>query len=157
MQKIEVVTEILEYSVEEFIRLNTIYHTLLAQCKAAAEKAYAPYSHFRVGAATLLQNNKIITGSNQENVAFPAGICAEHTAISCANATYPDTPVVAIAICALKDNKPTEMPVNPCGTCRQVLLETENRFHLPIQIILYGNKLIRVAKSAKSLLPLSFE
>ncbi len=157
MRKFEITTEILEYRIDEFVKLNTIYRKLLIESKASAEKAYAPYSRFCVGAAVLLQNNKIITGNNQENVAFPSGLCAERTAICYANATYPDSPVVAITICALKDNKLTENPVAPCGTCRQVLLETENRFHLPIQIILYGSKLIRVVKSAKSLLPLSFE
>jgi len=119
--------------------------------------SYAPYSSFHVGAAILLANKVMLPGCNQENAAFPAGICAERSAIFAAGAQYPDQPVVAIAIAARdKNNELTKMPVSPCGTCRQVMIETETRFNQSLHILLYGTEKIYVMDGIKTLMPLSF-
>jgi cytidine deaminase len=129
---------------------------LIDRAKAIAETAYAPYSKFQVGAAVLLDNGEIVSGSNQENVAFPSGICAERTAIFYANAQYPDQPVRAIAIAAQTGGKWLEKPISPCGACRQALLEAETRFAADIQVLLYGSQQIIQIESIKSLLPFAF-
>ncbi len=119
--------------------------------------SYAPYSHFRVGAAVLLNNGKMIRGCNQENAAFPAGICAERSAIFAAGAQYPDQPIITLAIAARDTNGDlTQDPVSPCGTCRQVIIETETRFNHPVRIMLYGQRHIYILDSIKQLMPLSF-
>ncbi len=130
--------------------------TLINRAKMASEKAYAPYSKFQVGAAVWLENGEIITGNNQENAAYPSGLCAERTAVFYANAQYPDVPVKMLAIAAQTGGKWLEKPISPCGSCRQVLLETERRFGTDIQILLYGQDEILLIHSAKSLLPFAF-
>ena len=122
----------------------------------AAKKAYAPYSEYKVGAAVLLKNGEIISGNNQENAAYPSGLCAERVAIFYAGSQYPDVPVEMIAITAIMDGSIQEEPVSPCGGCRQVLLEKENLGKTPMQIILYGTKRIQVVQQANDLLPLPF-
>ena len=120
-------------------------------------RSYAPYSHFHVGAAILLKDGTTVIGCNQENAAFPAGICAERSAIFAAGAQYPDQPVVMLAIAARsREGEFTNEPVSPCGTCRQVLIETETRFQHPIRILLYGQRCVYVLDSIKQLMPLSF-
>ena len=120
-------------------------------------RSYSPYSHFRVGAALKLQNGVTVIGCNQENAAFPSGICAERSALFAAGAQYPDQPVVMLAIAARnEDGVFTEHPVSPCGPCRQVLIETETRFHHPVRILLYGQRCVYVVDSIKQLMPLSF-
>ena len=136
--------------------MNTSDRQLIDKARKTNEHSYAPYSHFYVGAAVLLDNGEIICGSNQENAASPSGTCAERTALFYAGAKYPDQAVKTIAIAARNDTEETEMPVPPCGACRQVLLETEQRFHTPIRILLYGKKEILLLKSVNDLLPLSF-
>jgi len=136
--------------------LEKIDLTLVNEASNVCDNAYAPYSKFKVGAAVLLKNGKIITGTNQENAAYPSGLCAERTALFYANSKYPDIPVVAIAVLAKNNGIYTEQPVGPCGSCRQVILETETRFKTPIKIIMVGSKKISVIENAKSLLPLSF-
>jgi len=121
------------------------------------DQAYAPYSNFKVGAAVLLENNEIITGTNQENAAYPSGLCAERVALFYANSMFPEVSVKAIAICAKNQNGLIELPISPCGSCRQVLLETETRFKQPIKVILTGTKLIQVLENSKQLLPLHFD
>lgn len=123
----------------------------------ATQRSYAPYSRFYVGAAIELANGIIITGTNQENAAYPSGMCAERTALFYANSEYPDQAVRAIAISARTEEGFTEKPITPCGACRQVLLETENRYGSHIRIYLYGTQEIQVIESAGSLLPLSFD
>lgn len=123
----------------------------------ATQRSYAPYSRFYVGAAIELANGIIITGTNQENAAYPSGMCAERTALFYANSQFPDQPVKAIAIAARSDEGFTEKPITPCGACRQVLLETENRYGSHIRIYLYGTREIQVIECAGSLLPLSFD
>ena len=150
-KKIEI--DIQSFTYEE---LNTSDRQLIDKARKTNEHSYAPYSHFYVGAAVLLDNGEIICGSNQENAASPSGTCAERTALFYAGAKYPDQAVKPIAIAARNDTEETEMPVPPCGACRQVLLETEQRFHTPIRILLYGKKEILLLKSVNDLLPLSF-
>lgn len=122
------------------------------------DSSYAPHSHFCVGAALLLENGTIVEGCNQENAVFPAGICAERSAIFSAGAQYPNEAVVAIAVAARSpEGELTEDPVSPCGVCRQVLVETETRFQHPVKILLYGQKHIFVIEGVSKLLPLTFK
>jgi len=129
---------------------------LVAFAKEAAIKAYAPYSLFRVGAALLLENGQVVTGNNQENAAYPSGLCAERVALFYANANWPKWPVTCMAIAATSVDGFTARPVSPCGSCRQVLLESEMRFATPIRLLLYGEDAICRVDSAADLLPLSF-
>jgi len=130
---------------------------LIDMAKNSCSRAYAPYSQFQVGAAVLLANGEIITGNNQENAAFPSGLCAERTAMFYANSQYPEQAVKSIAIAAYTQGDFVERPVSPCGACRQVILETELRFRSPIRIYLYGKKEIYIIEGIKDLLPLAFE
>lgn len=130
---------------------------LLTKAIESTNNSYAPYSHFNVGAAILLENGVVLPGCNQENAAFPAGLCAERSAIFAAGAQYPDVALKAIAIAARDTNgQLTEEPVSPCGTCRQVIIEAETRFSQPIRILLYGKRCIYVMDGIKNLMPLSF-
>ncbi len=123
----------------------------------ATSHSYAPYSHFHVGAGLLLGNGVSIMGCNQENVAFPSGICAERSAIFAAGAQYPDQPVKLLAIAARNEQGELTMdPISPCGSCRQVIIETETRFNQPVRILLYGQKHIYVIDGIRHLMPLSF-
>ena len=129
---------------------------LVEKAKEAAQKAYAPYSGFRVGAAVELENGEIITGSNQENAAYPSGLCAERVAVFYAKAKYPDVPIKQLAVTALKDGETVEKPASPCGACRQVLVEYEDRQGTPLSVIIAGkNKIFSIERSA-DLLPISF-
>ena len=121
----------------------------------AAKRAYAPYSNFNVGAAVLLHNGTIVEGNNQENVAYPSGLCAERVALFSAGATFPDKPVRALAIVALKNGK-VQPTISPCGGCRQVMLETELRYEQPIRILLCGKDETILIASSHDLLPFSF-
>jgi len=129
---------------------------LIEKAKESALKAYAKYSHFFVGAALKLENGEIVTGNNQENNAYPSGLCAERVALFYANAKYPDVPVLKMAIVAIYNDEVLDEPVAPCGACRQVMLETETRFDTPIRTILVGKHKILAINDVKSLLPLSF-
>lgn len=123
----------------------------------STECSYAPHSQFHVGACVMLADNTIIRGCNQENAAFPAGICAERSAIFAAGAQYPNQAVKVLAIAARdRDGNLTQEPVSPCGTCRQVMVETEKRFSQPIHILLYGQNRIYVIDGISNLMPLSF-
>ncbi|MBP3775585.1 MAG: cytidine deaminase [Prevotella sp.] len=137
--------------------LATEEQALVNDAIEATARSYAPYSHFHVGAAVLLDNGKTMMGCNQENVSYPAGICAERSAIYAAGAQYPDTPIKTIAIAARgTDGELQEDPISPCGICRQVIIESETRFRRPIRILLYGTKHIYIIKGIKDLMPLSF-
>ncbi len=130
---------------------------LLDTAKAALKKAYAPYSGFKVGAAVLLENGEILTGTNQENASFPAGICAEGTVFSAAASLFPDVPVRKLAITVKSHTHVVDHPVAPCGICRQRILEHENRYKKPVRIIIMGEKgSIFAMDSIKVLLPLYF-
>ena len=130
---------------------------IVDKAKEATFRAYSPYSKFKVGAAALLMNGEIVTGNNQENVAFPSGLCAERTALFYAHSQYPDEAVKALAIAAYTEGDFLNRPISPCGACRQVMLETEMRFKQPVKIILYGKKEILIVESIKDLLPLAFD
>lgn len=130
---------------------------LVDQAKEATFRAYAPYSRFRVGTAALLANGEVVTGNNQENVAFPSGLCAERTTLFYAHSQYPGEAVRALAVAAYTEGDFLDRPISPCGACRQVLLETEMRASQPVKIILYGKKEIFIIESIKDLLPLAFD
>lgn len=126
--------------------------------KEACHTSYSPYSHFHVGCALRLDNGIIMKGSNQENAAYPSGMCAERTVLFHAGAAYPQSAVAALAIAAHTVNGFTATPCPPCGACRQVMLETENRQgNHPIRIILYGaSECYIIENGAQALLPLQF-
>ena len=126
--------------------------------RAATANSYAVYSKFNVGAAVRLEGGTIVAGSNQENAAYPSGLCAERTTLFWANSQYPSRAVLTLAIAARTDNGELERPIPPCGACRQVILETEKRFGNTIRIILYGTKESYIVEDGiKALLPLSFD
>lgn len=131
---------------------------LLEEAVNAREKAYAPYSKFNVGAAILLENGEIISGSNQENASYPSGLCAERTAIFFAGAKFPDQKINIMAVSAKSLNHLVLTPVPPCGACRQVIAEYEDKQGEPIEIYFMGErgKVVK-ANSLKDLLPLSFD
>lgn len=132
--------------------------SLMKQAVNARKKAYAPYSKFSVGAALLLENGEIITGSNQENASYPSGLCAERTAIYYAGAQYPHIKILTIAITAGLQTKTTSNPVPPCGACRQAIAEYEVKQESPIEIYFMGEigKVIK-SNSLANLLPLVFD
>ena len=131
---------------------------LLRAAGQIVDMAYAPYSHFKVGAAVILENGKVITGNNQENMAFPSGLCAERVAIFNAVSANPGIKIKAIAITAKSDEFPVEEPVTPCGGCRQTLIEYENNQGSPIRIILgCENGKVIIVNQVSDLLPLSFK
>lgn len=152
MRELKLETSLEVYSLDE---LGVPYKSLCEEAFRAAEKAYAPYSHFHVGAAALLENGEVVTGSNQENAAYPSGLCAERTVLFYAGARYPDSAVKVLAIAALKDGERVER-ITPCGACRQVMLETEQRYGQPLKVLLCGKEEAILIPSADSLLPLCF-
>ena len=130
---------------------------LLEQAIKSAENAYAPYSLYKVGAAVLLSNGKIITGNNQENVAYPSGLCAERVALFYASSNYPGVRVKAIAITAKARDFIIDTPVTPCGACRQVMAEIENRQQDNIRVIMGNGKgKVWISEGINQLLPLMF-
>lgn len=141
------------YEVHAIGELGRQDRQLVETAREATRRSYAPYSRFHVGAAALLENGIIVTGTNQENVASPSGLCAERTALFYANSQYPDVAVVALAIASCD----TEDILSPCGACRQVMLETENRFGKPMRILLCGAEEVIMLKKAKDLLPFAFD
>ena len=123
----------------------------------ATGRSYAPYSNFHVGAAVRLENGEKIIGCNQENAAYPSGLCAERTALFSAGAQYPDVGVQMLAIAARgTDGELQYEPVGPCGSCRQVIVESETRAGHPIRILLYGRKCVYVIDGIRKLMPLMF-
>jgi cytidine deaminase len=125
---------------------------------AIRKTAYAPYSHFKVGTAILLDNGEIIVGSNQENAAYPSGLCAERVAVFYAGAKYPEAKILKMAISAASDNTTTSAPIPPCGACRQSIAEYEIKQNTPIEIYFMGEiGSIYKSDSLKNLLPLLFD
>ena len=153
MKKITIQSTI---SILGFDELTEEYQQLITRAKTEVEKAYAPYSHFHVGAAVLLENGEIFSGSNQENAAYPSGLCAERVALYYANAQRPNVASKVIAIAAYTNGTFTEEPISPCGACRQVMIESEMRFKTDMAILLYGSKHIYLIENTKQLLPMSF-
>lgn len=131
---------------------------LMEQAIYVRKKAYAPYSKFRVGTALLLDNGKIILGSNQENAAYPSGLCAERVAIFQSGTLYPEAKILSMAITAASDNNTTATPIPPCGACRQSIAEYELKQEKPIEIYFMGEiGAIYKSNSLKNLLPLMFD
>jgi cytidine deaminase len=154
MKKLDLNIFLYEYNIQELDK-NDIH--LLEKAKLACKNAYAPYSNFQVGAAVLLSDGNIILGSNQENAAYPSGLCAERTAIFAAGANYPNQTIVAIAVAACKQSSSELIPVSPCGACRQVLLEYEVKQQTPMRFIMLGeNNKIYISPSISNLLPAQF-
>lgn len=129
---------------------------LIEVAKEQTERSYCPYSHFHVGAAALLANGEVIRGCNQENAAYPSGLCAERSALFAAGAQYPEQPVNKLAIACFTGGHFTKEPGAPCGACRQVMLETEHRYGTKMEVLLYGEDATYVIDSAADLLPLIF-
>jgi cytidine deaminase len=155
MKKAEIVVSYSIYNSAD--ELSETDRHLLKKAGEAINGSYAPYSAFQVGAAVLLENGEIILGSNQENVAYPSGLCAERVALFYASARYSDIPVKAIAITARSVDFEIEEPVTPCGSCRQVMAETENRFGNHIRVIMQGQSgQIFTVTGINNMLPLMF-
>jgi len=149
------ITAKLYTSVEE---LDNETQMLIEKAKLASTMAYAPYSHFKVGAAVLLEDGTIITGNNQENAAYPSGLCAERVAVFATYAQHPNAVIKAIAITAQSDDFQVDTPVTPCGACRQVLAEYETKSGKDIQLIFTGkNAGVLIVNSVKMLLPFVFD
>lgn len=142
--------------VYRFDELSEKDKSLMNSAIEATNRSYAPYSRFSVGAAALLGDGTVIDGTNQENAAYPSGLCAERTAIFYANSQYPNQPIITLAIAAKTEKDFIDKPIPPCGACRQVILETEKRYKQPIRILLYGKECVYEINSISDLLPLSF-
>ena len=155
MKKIDIAVSYYEFDGPD--ELTNEDRNLLEEARGAINAAYVPYSAYHVGAAVLLENGKVFTGNNQENVAYPSGICAERVALFYASSQYPDVPVKAIAVSAKAKGFTVHSPVTPCGSCRQVMAESENRFDNELKLIMRGeNGKINVVRGVKKLLPLMF-
>lgn len=130
---------------------------LMLEAQKARELAYAPYSRFKVGAAVLLANEQIVLGNNQENAAYPSGLCAERVAVFAAGANYPETEIKAIAITARAGDRILTEPIAPCGSCRQAMAEYEYKQHSPIEVFFMGEDgPVYRLKSVADLLPFGF-
>ena len=143
----------------DFCQINELSDNdkeLINRAIAATDNSYSPYSRFSVGAALRLNDNSIVIGANQENAAYPSGLCAERSAIFAAQSQSPNKAITTIAIAARNAFGILKSPIVPCGACRQVIIEIENRYISPIRILLYGKEGIYIIKSIKDLLPLQF-
>lgn len=156
MEKIN--TSISAVVYENLSELSEEDRGLLAEAMKAAEGSYAPYSEFHVGASLLLENGQVLLGSNQENAAYPSGMCAERVVIWMAGSNYPGVKIKKIAIRATSQKTKVDTPVGPCGACRQSMLEYEVKQEEPIEVIFMGEtgKIIKT-ESVVSLLPFSFD
>ncbi|MCR5394062.1 MAG: cytidine deaminase [Bacteroidales bacterium] len=138
------------------IELTNEQKSVVEAAKKATSGSYSPYSHFKVGAAVLLDNGEIVTGSNQENAAYPSGLCAERTALFYAGARYPEARVRKIAIINRVGNNFGDKVCSPCGSCRQVICESEARAGAPIEILLCSATEVYVIQGIEALLPFGF-
>lgn len=153
MRTIDLNIRIREFSFDEMPEAD---RHLLEQAKQATYNAYANYSKFYVGAALLLGDGRVVIGANQENAAFPSGLCAERSAIFAAQSQSPEQPIHTLAVAARNEKGFLAQPISPCGACRQVVLEMEDRYKRPVRILLYGESRVYELSSIKDLLPLSF-
>lgn len=147
-----------EYQVYNNINdLDASDKALLQQARDITANAYAPYSHFQVGAAAKLHNGQMVTGTNQENASYPVGICAERSLLATAATLHPGIGIDTMAISYHNLDGDSSKPVSPCGMCRQSLIEYELRTHQPMRLILSGlGGDIYIIEKASQLLPLSF-
>lgn len=151
----EITIKFLEY--ENDRELSQEEQNLLSDALKSVEKSYAPYSEFHVGAAILLENGTVVSGSNQENAAYPSGLCAERVALFYANSQYPGVAIKALAITAMADHFNVNKPITPCGSCRQVIVEAEHRQQQKIKIIMKGKTgPVHVVDGIEALLPFTF-
>ncbi len=156
MKEINITTKFLIF--ENQTELSIEIQDLMEQAISIRKTAYAPYSKFRVGTALLLDNGKIVLGSNQENAAYPSGLCAERVAIFAAGSNYPEAKIVKMAITAASDTNTTTAPIPPCGSCRQSIAEYEIKQDQPIEIYFMGEiGAIYKSDSLKNLLPFMFD
>lgn len=155
MKKVEIACSITEYNSPE--ELDSKDQALIKEARASMNKAYAPYSHFHVGAAILLENGVILRGNNQENASYPIGLCAERVAIFAAGANYPGVKIQALAITAMSDQFQVDKPITPCGACRQAIAEYEYRYKQNIRLLMTGESgKVMEADSIRQLLPYQF-
>ena len=155
MKQREITIRYKEYESTELSELQT---TLISHSEKAQVSSHSPYSNFRVGAAILLESGEIVLGSNQENAAYPSGLCAERTALFYANSMHPESNVICLVIVAGSINKINETPIAPCGGCRQVISEFENKQNSPIGTYFMGEKgKIVFSNSIDNLLPFKFD
>lgn len=155
MKKFEIKTTFTVYENEG--ELSAEDKKLLKMAREAATRAYASYSRFQVGAALLLDNGEIVTGSNQENCAYPSGLCAERTTAFYASSRYPNVPFKKLVVTAINPSQKLTSPVPPCGACRQVLSEYEQKGGMPMIVMMAGEEgEIWQVESVADLLPLSF-
>lgn len=156
MKEISINTSFIVY--QSVAELPQDVQSLMEQAVEIRKKAYAPYSKFRVGAALLLDNGKVVLGSNQENAAYPSGLCAERVAIFQSGAIFPEAKIVKMAISAASDTNKTTTPIPPCGACRQSISEYEFKQEYPIEIYFMGESgEVYLSKSISNLLPLTFD
>ena len=153
MKEMNLTTKLHSYQWNE---LSEEQRKLITVAKNQTAHSYCPYSHFHVGAAAKLGDGTIIPGCNQENAAYPSGLCAERSALFAAGAQHPDQPVLQLAIACYTGGHFTGEPGSPCGACRQVMIETEHRYGGKMQVLLYGENETFVFDSAADLLPLIF-
>ncbi|NDP26483.1 MAG: cytidine deaminase [Flavobacterium sp.] len=148
-----------QFSVFESVQeLPNDIQNIMIQAVEVRKNAYAPYSKFRVGAALLLDNGKIILGSNQENAAYPSGLCAERVAVFQAGTLYPEAKILKMAITAASDTNQTSSPIPPCGACRQAIAEYEIKQDTPIEIYFMGEiGAVYKSDSLQNLLPFMFD
>ncbi len=156
MKKINIAASGIVY--DDIHELSEEDRNLMNAAIQATQNSYSPYSRFRVGAALLMEDNTIITGCNQENAAYPSGMCAERVAVWKAGATFPGKKIKKIAITANSNEKKVDIPVGPCGACRQTLLEYEINQEQPMEVLFMGEvgKVVQV-ESVKATLPFSFD
>lgn len=153
MEQFEIKTKV------DFLQMEELTETerdLIKEAIEATKKSYAIYSHFQVGAAALLSDGTVSVGANQENAAFPASLCAERIALFAAQTSKPECSVRMLAVAAHNEHGLLQTPISPCGSCRQVIMEIEERYGQPISILLYGTKGIYRISSIHGLLPLAF-
>jgi cytidine deaminase len=130
---------------------------LLVASHQAAENAYAPYSTFHVGAAVQLKNGKVVIGSNQENMAYPSGLCAERVALFSAGSMHPNEPIESMAVTVIAEGLGFDDVITPCGNCRQVIMEYQFKQNSPIKLLMAAQDgQILVVEDAKTLLPFAF-
>ena len=145
---------------EEYASLSELNAEDRELAQAAIEGmrgSYAPYSHFNVGAAVRMSNGQIVQGANQENAAFPSGLCAERTAMFAAGAKYPDKDMCSLALCGGLYGRLTEEPATPCGACRQVMAQYQAKAGHPMSVIMVGAKKIWKFEKVDDILPLIFD
>jgi cytidine deaminase len=154
-RKIEIKAELTEFDSEN--ELSAADRELVSAARKSTQMAYAPYSHFQVGAALRLDSGDVISGNNQENASYSLGLCAERVALFWAGANHPGKKITTMAITAYSANFAINRPIAPCGACRQAIAEYEHRYNQPIRLILVGaSGKVWITDSVNQLLPLQF-